>query len=298
MFLLVVHHYFIIVIIISSSPSSSSSSFIIIIIITIIIIIFYHNRNKNYHHHLSQDHQVWQLLGEAYSERGSYQAALKAFLRALELSPSSLFCRFNVAALEHILGDEDLAIAKLEQLVAEAPKYLPALLELGKAYFAKAQDQNKEGLAGSAADSIALALKSVQAALVITQDFQCLWKLLGDICSFTYMLPAVHTARIVYDKQVGTQAVDSLLGLGALAFYRCTKLSSGAEAWSDVAVNLAYQYQSVEMRNSPENVKKAILAAATTAVKKALAIEAQNPNIWNTLGVVSALSKVCCEMCA
>ncbi len=245
---------------------------------------------------------MWESLGEAYEKRGSLLAGLKAFLRAVELEPTNLFCRYKVASLQNVLGEEAQSLAAFEALLAEAPKYLPALQGLGQARFAHAQSLLGQGLIGSAVDSLAAALECVLRALAIAQGFACLWKLLGDVCVYTHHLPEDQRQRL--DRFLTLEAgvagpaprtFPSLLGLGAFAFYTCTRLRPSGEAYGDVALCLWHQHRLSSLAapsSDPATPPSPLLLAALTAGKHAVALSPENPLLWTTLGTVAAAAKV------
>ncbi|WAR01178.1 TTC37-like protein [Mya arenaria] len=95
---------------------------------------------------------VWECLGEAYLLRGSYTASLKAFTRAAELNPASIYW----------LGE--------------------TLVQIGRSLL-------NQCFYGRARDTAELAVKHLYRAGRLRPDVSCLWKLIGDACTIIHVLP-------------------------------------------------------------------------------------------------------------
>lgn len=73
-----------------------------------------------------EDWVCWECLGEAYLNRRSFTAALKAFGKAHQLQPSSIYSVYQAAAIKQTLGKFKEAIAEYLQITAQQD-YVPAL---------------------------------------------------------------------------------------------------------------------------------------------------------------------------
>ncbi len=79
----------------------------------------------------------WECLGEAYLNRRSFTAALKAFGKAHQLQPSSIYSVYQAAAIKQTLGKFKEAVAEYLQITAQQD-YVPALK--GRCLYQCAQD--------------------------------------------------------------------------------------------------------------------------------------------------------------
>lgn len=68
----------------------------------------------------------WECLGEAYLNRRSFTAALKAFGKAQQLQPSAIYSVYQAAAIKQTLGKFKEAVAEYLQITAQQD-YVPAL---------------------------------------------------------------------------------------------------------------------------------------------------------------------------
>lgn len=73
-----------------------------------------------------QDWVCWECLGEAYRNRHSFTAALKAFAKAHMLQPSSIYSLYQMASIKQILGRFKEAAVEYQQII-ETEEYVPAL---------------------------------------------------------------------------------------------------------------------------------------------------------------------------
>lgn len=73
-------------------------------------------------------------MGEAYLNRHSFTAALKAFGKAHQLQPSSIYSVYQAAAIKQTLGKFKEAVAEYLQITAQLD-YVPALKGWCLSYF-------------------------------------------------------------------------------------------------------------------------------------------------------------------
>lgn len=73
-----------------------------------------------------QDWVCWECLGEAYLNRHSFTAALKAFVKAHALQPSSIYSLYQMASIKQILGRYKEAAVEYQQII-KTEEYVPAL---------------------------------------------------------------------------------------------------------------------------------------------------------------------------
>lgn len=73
-----------------------------------------------------EDWVCWECLGEAYLNRRSFTAALKAFGKAHQLQPCSIYSVYQAAAIKQTLGKFKEAVAEY-LLITAKQDYVPAL---------------------------------------------------------------------------------------------------------------------------------------------------------------------------
>uniref|UniRef100_A0A8C2FVL1 Tetratricopeptide repeat domain 37 n=1 Tax=Cyprinus carpio TaxID=7962 RepID=A0A8C2FVL1_CYPCA len=241
-----------------------------------------------------QDWVCWECLGEAYLNRRSFTAALKAFDKAHTLQPTSIYSLYQTAAIKQILGRFKEAAAEYRQIL-EQEDYVPALKGLGECLLALARSALDDYLDGRAVDLIQNAIHYLFRALKQRPDLSCLWKLLGDACTTSRTVSPNRAKVLVPGALYGMDPLDQghtldqrqLLTLGERCFGRALKLMPEAPSlWCDLGLNYYHQSRLLNCLN-PEEDQQPLLEKAMQCVKKAIMLDSANHTYWNALGVVS-----------
>ncbi|XP_067885819.1 superkiller complex protein 3 [Heterodontus francisci] len=242
-----------------------------------------------------KDSNCWECLGEAYLSRGGYTAALKAFTKASELNPNSVYNIYKIAAIKQILGKYAEAVTEYKQIIQSSKNYVPALKGLGECYLMMARSALSDCLDGRALDSAEEALQYLARAVQCRPDVSCLWKLIGDTCTTLHVLsPAkvnirVSTILIGQNEKSNMQSLNKneLLRLGGRCYGRAlTLMSASANLWCDLGVNYYRQAQHLATMGE-ENVVSEILEKALQCLKKSVMLDTKNHLYWNAFGVVA-----------
>ncbi|XP_060595460.1 tetratricopeptide repeat protein 37-like [Ruditapes philippinarum] len=230
-----------------------------------------------------KDNHVWECLGEAYLARGSFTASLKAFTRASELCPDSMYCLFQMASIKQTLGTYTEAIEEYKIILEKSPNYVPALKGVGESYVLVAKSLLWKFFHGRARDTAQLAVLHLSRAATIRPDMSCLWKLIGDACTILHVLPAQNFRFEKPDKGVLTK--HETLELGSRCYIRALKvLPECSSLWHDLGVNFIHQSQCSDGESARSLAEKSV-----QALKKAIQLEPANHKHWNALGYVACL---------
>ncbi|XP_041643550.1 tetratricopeptide repeat protein 37 [Cheilinus undulatus] len=241
------------------------------------------------------DWVCWECLGEAYLNRRSFTAALKAFGKAHQLQPSSIYSVYQAAAIKQTLGKFKEAVAEYLQITAQQD-YVPALKGLGECQLSLAKSLMEDCRDGGAIDLIQQAIHNLFRAVTLRPDLSCLWKLLGDACT------AVST---VSPNRVQVQVPSQLAGLdsnaqshmlnqtqtlkvGERCYARALKLMSEVPSlWYDLGLNYYHQSNLPVSTGDDQNSPSLLLEKAQQCLKKAIMMDSENYSYWNALGVIS-----------
>ncbi|XP_078421540.1 superkiller complex protein 3 [Cetorhinus maximus] len=247
-----------------------------------------------------KDANCWECLGEAYLSRGGYNAALKAFTKASELNPNSVYNIYKIAAIKQILGKYAEAVTEYKQIIQNTKNYVPALKGLGECYLMMARSALDDCLDGRALDSAEEALQYLARSVQCRPDVSCLWKLIGDMCTTLHVLsPAKVNIKVsaVLTGQNEKRNVQSLnkcelLHLGGRCYGRAlTLMSTSANLWCDLGMN--YYRQAQHLGTTGEvNVVSELLEKALQCLKKSVMLGSKNHQYWNALGVVASYKGV------
>ncbi|XP_046697752.1 tetratricopeptide repeat protein 37 isoform X2 [Silurus meridionalis] len=244
-----------------------------------------------------QDWVCWECLGEAYLNRHSFTAALKAFAKAHMLHPSSIYSLYQMASIKQILGRYKEAAVEYQQII-ETEEYVPALKGLGECLLAMARTAMEDYLDGRAVDLIQEAIKYLFRAVQQRADLSCLWKLLGDACTKCSSVSPNRVCVLVPGALCGREPANKnhtldqkpLLSLGERCYGRALKLMAEAPSlWCDLGLNYYHQAR-LFLSMSAEQDVQSLLEKALQCVKKAVMLDSGNHTYWNALGVV-AMSK-------
>uniref|UniRef100_A0A8C5C3I7 SKI3 subunit of superkiller complex n=1 Tax=Gadus morhua TaxID=8049 RepID=A0A8C5C3I7_GADMO len=233
-----------------------------------------------------EDWVCWECLGEAYLNRRSFTAALKAFGKAHALQPSSIYSVYQTASIKQTLGKFQEAAAEYRQITARED-YVPALKGLGECLLSLAKGLLEDYRDGSAIDLIQQAIKSHFRAVELRPDLSCLWKLLGDACT-TVSAVSPNRARVLMPGPLAGLEPSSqnhllnqaqTLKVGERCYGRALKLMPEAPSlWYDLGLNYHRQ------------ASLPCLWEHFHCVKKAIMMDSGNYSYWNALGVI-AMSK-------
>ncbi|KAM8865842.1 superkiller complex protein 3 isoform 1-T1 [Synchiropus picturatus] len=238
-----------------------------------------------------EDWVCWECLGEAYLNRRSFTAALKAFGKAHQLHPSSIYSVYQAAAIKQTLGQFPEAIAEYHQIIAQRD-YIPALKGLGECQLSVAKSLLEDCRDKKALDLIEQAVENLFKAAQLRPDLSCLWKLLGDAC-FAAGTVSPGRAQLHVPAALAGSGADlrscvlnqmETLKVGERCYARALKLMPDvASLWQDLG--LSYFRQAGLTPEGEENAL--LLEKAQQCIKKAIMLDSGDHNYWNTLGVIS-----------
>ncbi|KAM6224563.1 superkiller complex protein 3 [Rhynchocyon petersi] len=245
-----------------------------------------------------KDFNCWESLGEAYLSRGGYTTALKAFIKASELNPESIYSVFKVAAIQQILGKYKEAVAQYQLIIKKKEDYVPALKGLGECHLLMAKAALVDYLDGKAVDYIEKALEYFTWALQHRADVSCLWKLVGDACTSVHAVSPskvnVSVLGVLLGQKEGKQVLKKkeMLHLGGRCYGRALKLMSTSNTWCDLGINYYRQVQHLAEMGSNVDDLKELLEKSLHCLKKAVRLDSNNHLYWNALGVVACHSGI------
>ncbi|BFY97470.1 hypothetical protein BsWGS_00510 [Bradybaena similaris] len=242
------------------------------------------------------DSHIWECLADAYCQRGSLTASLKAFTKASELDPNSLYCLYQIATIKHTLGSQSEAIQEYKHILEKSNNYVPALKGVGESLIHLAKHNLSRCLDGLAKDNFEEALRYLTRAASQRPDLSCLWKLMGDAATLTYCLSAENfsiPSKLVdkgsQDQSLKNVTKAELLQIGARCYSQAVKiLEDSGPLWHDLAVNLYYQSQLTTHQEVADRLSW--LQRATQAIKRAIASEPKDWRHWNVFGVIACSS--------
>jgi superkiller protein 3 len=273
------------------------------------------------------DYHSWVGLGESYHGSGRYIAATKAILNAQNLEEAAdgsiagetWFSKLILADVNRELGDFDEAINLYREVVAGRPAEAGAAISLMQATVDNALDSLDKGFFGKSIDLAAEVLNfALQAPEEIKETFN-FWKAVADACALfssvqgrlsEFPLDTVH--QLLGTEDLDAAAVDvvgaasngvnsdedkigkelaQVLHATIIAHKRAIQVSANdLHAQSVAYYNLGWAEHRAHMCFPTRLRKKATkyLKASIACFKRAIELEAGNPEFWNALGVVTS----------
>uniref|UniRef100_A0A673CSX6 Tetratricopeptide repeat domain 37 n=1 Tax=Sphaeramia orbicularis TaxID=375764 RepID=A0A673CSX6_9TELE len=242
-----------------------------------------------------EDWVCWECLGDAYLNRRSFTAALKAFSKAHQLQPSSIYSVYQAAAIKQTLGKFKEAAAEYIQITVQQD-YVPALKGLGECQLSLARSLMEDCRDGGAIDLIQQAIQNLFRAVELRPDLSCLWKLLGDACTAVSIVSPSRAQVLVpallagLDPKAPNQMLDQAqtLKVGERCYAHALKLMPEAPSlWYDLGLNYHRQAGSSFPTDKDQNSLSELLEKAQQCLKKAIMMDSGNHSYWNSLGVIS-----------
>ncbi|CAM9116435.1 unnamed protein product [Lampetra planeri] len=169
------------------------------------------------------DWVCWECLGEAYLNRCSFTAALKAFGKAHDLQPSSIYSVYQAAAIKQTLGKFKEAVAEYLQITAKHD-YVPALKASHPFLF-----------------HLSIHFFTPTRAVEQRPDLSCLWKLLGDACT-ALSHEAFKIAQSLEPLYVNCWIGQQTEGVKGYAYWVCSTLLDKSNRNTEL-----YRYNIVQM---------------------------------------------------
>ncbi|KAJ0041718.1 hypothetical protein NL108_008022, partial [Boleophthalmus pectinirostris] len=240
-----------------------------------------------------EDWVCWECLGEAYLNRRSFTAALKAFTKAQQLQPSSIYSVYQAAAIKQTLGKFKEAAAEYIQITTQQD-YVPALKGLGECQLLLAKTLFEDCRDGGAIHLLQQAIHNLFRQVSLRPDLSCLWKLLGDACTAVstvspnkaqVLMPALLCGSHNEQNQILDQW--QTIKVGERCYSHALKLMPDvASLWHDLGLNYQKQAHLIPSAKGDETQTQ-VLDKAQQCVKKAIMMDSGNYIYWNALGVIS-----------
>uniref|UniRef100_M4AYA2 SKI3 subunit of superkiller complex n=1 Tax=Xiphophorus maculatus TaxID=8083 RepID=M4AYA2_XIPMA len=241
-----------------------------------------------------EDWVCWECLGEAYLNRRSFTAALKAFGKAHQLQPSSIYSVYQAAAIKQTLGKFKEAVDEYLQITTQQD-YVPALKGLGECQLSLAKSLMEDCRDGGAIDLIQQSIHNLFRAVQLRPDLSCLWKLLGDACTAVRVVSPSRAQVVVptllsgFDSSTQDHMLNQAqtLKAGERCYAHALKLMPEvASLWYDLGLN--YYHQATNSPCSTDEHQNSLnLEKAQQCLKKAIKMDSGNYSYWNALGVIS-----------
>lgn len=269
-----------------------------------------------------QDVHTWIKLGLAYRHSGKFIAALKVFVRALELDPESWYARFSIGDVQREIGLLGPALDTFRSVLKDRPEELGVKVVLADTLLTAGLEEARTGFVARAEQSFVDALRVAVEIVEGGSATRIAWKVSGDALVGLGKIvegSLSDTARALADKisallgkhdidskveSMGAVTVKELLPLAgestssafftalAVLVYKMRVLletqneSAIGAAWFDLGVALAATRPHLDSLGLTAT-SETVLHQAVRCLKFALHKEPVNAVFWNALGSLS-----------
>lgn len=230
-------------------------------------------------------YECWQCLANAYMQRGSYNTALRAFLKSIGLrdqqatpvvtesgNDTHLYSELKIAEIHRLVHSYEEAVQDYLSILESNADYVPALIGLGETLFLIGQQAFANGFIYTGYRASMQAMLHLRRAVELRGDLCIAYDLLCQ-CNLAVLM---HTNR--EQKVLRVRSIEE-----GIRFANCAlSINCGVPGyWHHLG--LFYWFRHEENDDCTTYLGKTV-----QCLLNALKLQPANRNIWNTLGVVAA----------
>ncbi|XP_050533621.1 tetratricopeptide repeat protein 37 isoform X2 [Daktulosphaira vitifoliae] len=243
----------------------------------------------------------YECLGDALFGRKSFIAAKHTYNKCLELNPTLLYPKLQVAKIEYQIGLLDSSIQLYNSIINVYPNELIALLETSKIFLehAKHISNNQVNRSYDLCKNVSLYLHR---ALHIDNRHVLTWKLFGDLCMLVVTMPEkLSCLTLPWNVFDNSQKMYEIKDLQLYTYSRrcytqalniTIKKSSLNSAQKYIWYDLAKCYLKHAQNSFSEQLQQMeFKLKAKQAIKKCLSLDSKNKDFWNTLGLIETIEE-------
>lgn len=263
------------------------------------------------------NYKYWQLLGEAYYQRGSLNPAINCFMKSLEraeqhltkseandqerkrVQSDSTYSKIRMSDIRLSVLHLDEAMQGYSDIIECDPKNVAALTGLSRTKLQLARNCFSNGLVKSGHEHCMEALKYALRATCLSPHLCFTWKLASDCCLIQILFGPRGDFKSIIDvpEYPGAEAngllIDQLTCIELAQQFLCKALGVGqfkesACLWHNLGVSLYLNYTLIKGNSSEENdQKKSLLKKSLKCLLKALDFDRNNSQVRNSIALVS-----------
>jgi len=227
---------------------------------------------QNYLQYNLKDVKCWQNLADAYFLRGSYNTAIKAYIKSIQIREDNtdFYAELRIAGIHQMVHDYEDALNDYNFILDQNPDYIPALLGKAETLLSLARKSFESGYLNEGEDYCQKVINTINKSLVIRDDLALQY----DILSYCNLLLIINMTEMPNDDKMNTILVGIKNTNRALAIN-----SKSQYYWHHLGIFYWHLYQ---LTNEQRNLSKSI-----QSILNAIKLNPANANIWNTLAVIA-----------
>lgn len=243
----------------------------------------------------------YECLGDALVERESYIGAKLTYSKCIEIDPTLLYPKLQIAKIEYHIGEVDSSIQMFYNIVNSYSNNFHALLETGKAFLEHAKSIF-ECQVFTSSDLCKNASEYLYKALLINNRYVLIWKLFGDLCLFIAKMPENLSyislpSNIFNCNQEDYKVKDlQLYTYSRRCYSQALHLISKQISLNSAQKYIWYDITKCYLKNAlnlniDKNERLEFKSKAEQAIKKCLSLDPKNKDFWNTMGIIEAIDE-------
>lgn len=250
------------------------------------------------------NYKFWQLLGEAYYQRGSLNPAINCFMKSLRLAVEStmqteateadgVYSRLRMSDIRLSVGHLEEAFDGYLEIIKQHPDSVPALIGLTKTKLQLARNSYSSNLIKSGQQHLMQALTFILRAIKLCPQLCLSWKLASDCC----LIQFVHGRRDNYQSVIEERFPDDQSEYPIIQRETCLHLAQrflckalaiepfqeSSCLWHNLGISLYLKSKLTKQQAQQTDLLKRSLKCLLRALK----YKRDNSNIKSSIGVVA-----------
>ncbi|XP_027843674.2 tetratricopeptide repeat protein 37 [Aphis gossypii] len=244
----------------------------------------------------------YECLGDALLGRESLIGAKLTYSKCIEIDPSLLYPKLQIAKIEYRIGQVDSSIQLFYKIVSSYSNDFIALFSTAKMFIEHAKSIFICQVHASY-DLCKNACEYLYKALLIDNRYVLLWKLFGDLCLFMTTMPeelsVIYLPSNIFNL---TQKDYEVKGLQLYTYSRrcysqALNITSKKLPLNPAQKYVWYDLAKCYLKNAlntdiDKNERLEFKSKAEVAIKKCLSLDPKNKDFWNTMGIIEAIDEI------
>ena len=230
---------------------------------------------QNYLQYNLEDEKCWINLADAYFLRGSYNTAIKAYLKSIQLREANeketdYYAELRIASIHQLVHENEDALNDYQVILDQNSDHMPALLGKAETLLNLAKDSFSNGYLHEGELYCQKVINTIEKSLKIRDDLALQY----DILSICNLLLINNLSELSNDDKlntilIGIKNTNKALSINFESQYY----------WHHLGIFYWHLYQITNEERSLLKSKQACL--------NSIKINPENSNVWNTLGVIA-----------
>ncbi|XP_060880067.1 superkiller complex protein 3 [Metopolophium dirhodum] len=244
----------------------------------------------------------YECLGDALLGRESLIGAKLTYSKCIEIDPSLLYPKLQIAKIEYRIGQVDSSIQLFYKIVNSYSNDFIALFETAKMFIEHAKSIFVCQVHTSY-DLCKNACEYLYKALLIDNRYALLWKLFGDLCLFMAAMPKelsfIYLPSNIFNKSQESYEVRDLqlYTYSRRCYSQALNITSKKMSLNPAQKYIWYDLAKCYLTNAlntdiDKNERIEFKSKAELAIKKCLSLDPKNKDFWNTMGIIEAIEEI------